>query len=201
MDVQHNTYKIERLVLSIVHPYAFDKNIEVEPELIKAVYYGQTMNGVPHGLGKLFYKDDVDIWINFEGMVTMTNGQVHGGPALFFKGDGYRESFDMMENGRPKEMTIQKQYNCDGNLGFLTPKFRKATNTSGWTSVVGHSLDGRYHGECKIFLRDGGVQYGEFFNEHKSVTEETYLNENGTLQVYQVEYSAQSDCKSQILPI
>ena len=71
----------------MIHPYRIDRGVET----ITVKFKGATLNGKPHGLCKLTYSGNVvNDRHNFKGTGVMMEGKLHGGPASFVQGDGWR---------------------------------------------------------------------------------------------------------------
>ena len=88
--------------VQIYHPYRVE-SIQHQRAKINCVFEGPTMNGKPHGLGYLSYTEgnnDKDVY-SFTGIGLMDEGELHGGPALFTRGDGSRFLYSFMYFGRP----------------------------------------------------------------------------------------------------
>jgi len=70
---------------------------------ITCSYEGPTLMGKPHGLGYLQYTEgtnDKDVY-SFTAIALLDEGEIHGGPALFTRGDGSRFAYSFMYFGRP----------------------------------------------------------------------------------------------------
>ena len=84
-----NGFRWLKGTIQITHPYAvyYDgSHVKVAVE-----FEGETLNGKPHGLCFLNYEGDkVNKCNNFRGMGMMREGELHGGPACFVRGDGMR---------------------------------------------------------------------------------------------------------------
>ena len=53
-EIKFNTFKFEKKLIEIVHP--FDDEMGDSEKMIEVTYEGETMDGVPHGLGCVEYK-------------------------------------------------------------------------------------------------------------------------------------------------
>ena len=69
----------------------------------------------------------------------MREGELHGGPACFVRGDGMRYSFSYMHNGRPHGQMID--YREDG-LKRNVKSTREETDVTGWIYYIGETVDG-----------------------------------------------------------
>ena len=81
---------------------------------IYASFSGETLDGVPHGLGFISFKVSGSETSHqcFRGMGVFTQGELHNGPALFMTGSGLKLSYSSMHHGRP--YGIAKQYRPEG---------------------------------------------------------------------------------------
>lgn len=151
-DIKINTLKWEKQVVEILHPYWCYFNDSHLTNKIKATYEGETLNGIPHGWGRLAYTDVEDKSLSFSGWVHMEQGRLHNGAAIFERGDGYRYVFSHMHEGRPKGMG--KWYRNDVEKGNVKSKKAKM-DIGGWPWYVGDFNDGWWHGQGKVFKLDG----------------------------------------------
>lgn len=101
-EVKRDTYKFEHdLTIRIMHPYFTQYSIENGNKEFKCKYKGVTLNGKPHGMGKLELKmrededdsdeeesgnrseqSEYDDNLYFKLYGHFVDGQLHGGPAL-----------------------------------------------------------------------------------------------------------------------
>ncbi len=137
-----NTCKFESVKVDIIHPYAAyydDSHLKTK---VEALYEGETLDGIPHGWGKLSHQQEVK-FSSFNGFVHMVKGELHGGPALFERGDGDRVVFSNMNKGRPHGFA--KYYFSEtqtANVKSLKDKME----VPGWSFYLGGCSDGRRHG-------------------------------------------------------
>ena len=87
---KYNTFRWLKGTIQITHPYiTYEDGSHVK---VAVEFEGETLNGKPHGLCFLNYDkaDKVNKRFNFRGMGMMREGELHGGPACFVRGDGWR---------------------------------------------------------------------------------------------------------------
>jgi hypothetical protein len=149
--------------IEIVHPfYTTDDDSHLE-FLIKVKFEGETLeDSVPHGLCRLSYSNEDSDHLSFEGFATMTNGKLHGGPALLKRDDGFIYSFDQMKDGRPN-CKFGKFYN-DDSLEHVD-SLESVREVGGWAGYVGGFKDGFWHGQGKLFSADGHWFQGEWYKD------------------------------------
>ena len=92
---------------------------------IKALFIGQSIDGIPNGLG-LFWHTNPFQPLSFYGAGEFIDGQLHGGASLLIETEsGIARYFQSMERGRPEEAQekhISIVYNGYGKKGnFLSP--------------------------------------------------------------------------------
>ena len=84
-----NTFRWLKGTIDIIHPFA--NNLASNQVKVAVDFEGETLNGKPHGLCFLNYKGEKDNKNgNFRGMGMMREGELHGGPACFVRGNGVR---------------------------------------------------------------------------------------------------------------
>jgi hypothetical protein len=103
-NIKNNSMRYMTLMIDIIHPYVVILGEHKFEDLITVCYRGETLNGLPHGLGQVDHSDIMNKLSSFKGFVTMTNGKIHGGPAIFIRGDGVKQVFDTMVDGRAQGM-------------------------------------------------------------------------------------------------
>ena len=85
-----NTFMWLKGTIKITHPYTFNE-YGSSHDKVTVMFEGETLNGKPHGLCYLDYEGDNDYEaLSFRGMGMMREGELHGGPACFVRGDGHR---------------------------------------------------------------------------------------------------------------
>lgn len=103
--VTRRTYKYVTKTISMFHPYrcmAYE-TLKHERVKINCTYEGPVLDGKPYGLGFISYvegNNPIDVY-SFKGIGLMVDGDFHGGPALFIRGDGSRFLYSYMSEGRP----------------------------------------------------------------------------------------------------
>ena len=93
-----DTLKFIKCRIRILHPFdPFKESLHYTKE-IEVDYEGEALNGIPHGIGFLYYifNSNVNNWQSFRGFAQMQDGQIHGGYALFIAGDNFKYSFTYM---------------------------------------------------------------------------------------------------------
>ena len=94
------------------------------------VYEGETLDGVPHGYGRIIYIDPNQTKLNsMRGWVHMVHGKLHGGPAVFEWPQGDKLVYSNFTHG--KGHGVRKWYHANeetGNVSSMQEKF----NIQGW---------------------------------------------------------------------
>ena len=140
-----------------MHPLIVFRDDSHLLEKVAVTYRGETLNGIPHGLGYLDYTNKEEEDESFQGCAVMTRGEISGGPALFINGTGTRYSFSHMHQGRPDGSG--KSYLAEGMSCPVTdPKVE--VDASGFAFYVGNYIDGQFDGLGKHFFDDGGIFEG-----------------------------------------
>lgn len=107
-EVLFNTCSFEKQMIEIIHPYSCENDDSHTYQKIKVIYFGETVNGIPNGFGKIKFAHSTDRTLSFKGWAFLVDGQIHGGPAFFISETGHRRIFSSMIKGRP--FGLGKQY-------------------------------------------------------------------------------------------
>jgi hypothetical protein len=92
------TFTIERTMRRILHPTYTEEDNSHAKHLISVEVEGEHRGGVPHGLCSLRFPGE-DKYKAFRGIGVMTEGELHGGPALIIEEDFMCSSFAYMHHG------------------------------------------------------------------------------------------------------
>ena len=150
------------------------------------VYIGETLNNLPHGKGKMIFQNyensyegsDWEFCEEFydgdwcyglrhgKGKMQWAHGNeyegdwlddtMHGNGVLILK---HREGF--MYEGEFKN----NQYNGFGKYTFLKDYFHEGGNAYWWENYEGYWLNGKQHGEGKLFDGDGNLYFEGSFKD------------------------------------
>jgi hypothetical protein len=96
--VELGTYTIKRTLRQILHPtYTEEDNSHVK-QRISVEVEGEHRGGVPHGLCYFRFHGEGK-YKAFRGIGVMSEGELHGGPALIIEEDYMCSSFAYMHHG------------------------------------------------------------------------------------------------------
>ncbi len=165
---------------------------------ITATYEGPVVDGKPQGMGFLQYvegKNPNDVY-SFNGVGLMMEGELHGGPALFIRGDGNRFSYSYMYQGRPQGEGVW--FRADGFKAHVN-QARLKMDVGGEAFYVGEFDDGKFHGPGKFFFTKGFIFTGLWDRDLMYRGEMVRLIDDNKVQVYKEIYDVDKDLKGQKL--
>ena len=199
-QIKRSTYKYKRVQVQIIHPYRVMSYESAQHQRVKitCTYEGPTVDGKPQGLGFISYtegKNPNDVY-SFNGVGLMLEGELHGGPSLFVRGDGSRFVYSYMYQGRPQGEGIW--FRADGFKAHVSNP-RLKSDVSGEAFYIGEFDDGKYHGSGKFFFTKGYVFTGLWDRDLMYRGEMIRLMDDGSLKVYKEIYDVDKDLKAQKL--
>ena len=190
----------------VVHPYFTsedmshkDQKVQIECEG-EFIFDSATKKYVPHGICQVSYvhkeedaseEENLRHQLSFKGVAHMVKGEMHEGPAMFVRGDGFRYSFSNMLHGRPHG--YGKFYNDD--FAFEHVNTLNATqDVSGYAGYVGQFEDGLWQGNMgRFYFSDGRIFTGKWEKDLMKSGTLSILKEDDNREIYQVEYDVDGD--------
>lgn len=169
-DLLEGVYRyVSNLPILMKHPWRPTETLEV-------LYSGETVRGVPHGLGSFAWGEVIFGFGAFE------NGELHGS-ALVGQRDGYRRACnfsDGLMNG------FLKIYFPEGETGLAGG--RGEEDIGGWAQYIGGCYKGAASGYGASFnMRDNGdTMIGQFRDNREHEVEESCIGEDGTRCLFRV---------------
>ena len=155
-------------------------------------YEGPTLDGKPHGLGYLQYTEGnnfKDVY-SFSGIALLLDGEVHGGPALFTRGDGHRYCFSYMYHGRA--MGEGLWFRAEGFKAHVNSA-RLKSDVSGEAFYIGEFDDGKYDGRGKFFFTKGNIFTGQWSRDLMKEGQMIRLNDDSSFALYHEIYDVDKD--------
>ena len=125
-------------------------------------------------------------------------GDLHGGPALFVRGDGSRFLYSYMYHGRPSGEGIW--FRPDGFKAHVS-SIKLKQDVSGEASYVGDFDDGKFHGQGKFFFTKGSTFLGEWYKDLMKEGLMIRLNYDSTVSMFREVYDAEKDFKDKKLAV
>ena len=177
----------------MVHPY------RVPPIYIEATLELCTVKkDIPYGLAVINYQDLDNQFLSFNGIGIFKEGILHQTPFICIRGDGFREQYSNMVDGRPQGNGISALFNPDEDSQLVSsPNFKE--DVSGWAYYLGQTdINGRRKGFGRSHLANGSIFIGDHQNNLMNKGKLYELKSYQTFTLYKVEYNHDKDSKNGI---
>jgi hypothetical protein len=124
--------------------------------------------------------------MSFRGVgVFNQHGQLHNTAFSCLHGEGNRELYTNMQEGRPAHHSHMSSFYPDDRTAYVTSK-ETESDVSGWQFYSGETdKQGRASGHGKHWYNDGDVYIGGYEKDNATKGKRYVLQENGTYTLYE----------------